>query len=516
MLSDYLNSASCLERALVHSTNQSNRSRLAQVLSGVDKSLSSLEAGALELQNAQRALRHLRNQSTLLAPINRLPAETLTRIFTLATSCVFSVSVSHRKASRLTIGSISSVCSHWRKVALGASSLWCHIDLTVGKSLDRPLVFYATKSLERAGTLPLHVHVEGGHKIKPAAQRIIKTLLPYRNRISSLHLELDVSIARTIISGLFENSGWSSVRELHIHDDSRALSRIADTGGFLFDAAPGLSGFLESLTTLHLCGPMLDASSCAFHGLTELVLDPVYDFAWKCSDLNQALASCPNLRSLTLIDLNFLADEHNTEGPFNVLPMPTVHLKCLEILDLRGNNLGRTILILHWIDTGSSALSLSLTINNDESMDELFKLQTFVHQSRVIRFCLDTDYDRAGAFEILFSFLRDSLPLIEELAFHGKDYKLCPSGPPSLRSEYFPRLHTLHLIECLLDPDALRQAISSSCIQKVQAIVTTSGDLDDVRSLLESSEIGMYVSIIQCTPWVEGKPLLEWPLSTYP
>lgn len=151
MLLDYLNSAACLERAILQSVNQSDCSELARVLSDVDKSLSSLDLGVLHLQSAQNTLRNLRNQSSVLAPVNRLPVELLTRIFTLTTSCVFSVFVSNRKANRLTIGSISSVCSYWRKVVLGANSLWCHIDLTVGKSLDRPLVFYATKSLERAG-----------------------------------------------------------------------------------------------------------------------------------------------------------------------------------------------------------------------------------------------------------------------------------------------------------------------------------------------------------------------------
>ncbi|KAF8608709.1 hypothetical protein BDV93DRAFT_206167 [Ceratobasidium sp. AG-I] len=112
MLADYLDSAVCLERTILHSTNQSDRSGLAQALFDADKSLPSLDLGTLQLQSARTILTHLRNQYAVLSPVNRLPTEVLTHISTLTTTCTLNLSASYSDISRFTIGSISSVCSY--------------------------------------------------------------------------------------------------------------------------------------------------------------------------------------------------------------------------------------------------------------------------------------------------------------------------------------------------------------------------------------------------------------------
>ncbi|KAF8608708.1 hypothetical protein BDV93DRAFT_206158 [Ceratobasidium sp. AG-I] len=263
---------------------------------------------------------------------------------------------------------------------------------------------------------------------------------------------------------------------------------------------------------------MVEPSSCAFNGLTELVLEPLFEFYWTYSDFNRALMSCPRLRILVLIDLILSPDESDAEGPFDPLLLPTVYLRCLEVLDLRRNELNfePTTTILPWIDTGFSTLTLSLTIKNNEPMDELFELQPFVRRSRVARFCLDMDYSRAGAFETLFPFLKDSLPLVEELALHNHGPRGYFTGLPSLRANYFPRLRTLHFIKCILDRAALQLALSSSAIQKVQVMETNSSELHWVQRISKEPEISAHVSLVLRAPPVEGYSFHQWPLSACP
>ncbi|KAF8608710.1 hypothetical protein BDV93DRAFT_518778 [Ceratobasidium sp. AG-I] len=518
MLSHYLDSAACLERAILHFNNQSDQSGLSQALACVDILLPPLDLGALQLHHAQSTLKNLRNQSAVLAPANRLPAEILTRIFTLATVCPFSMY--SKDASQFIIGSLSSVCRYWRKVALGASSLWCHIDLAVGARRS-PCTLYATKSLERAGSLPLQVHIQGRESSWSDEIRVVEFLSPHANRIVSLHLCLDTSIACTIIARLFKDLHRSSVRELHMVDYSDSLKRIAATEGYLFNTNSNLSGFLQSLTTLHLVGPLLNASSYAFHGLTELVLEPLDEFYWRDSDLTRALVSCPRLRLLALSNLNIFADESDPNGPSTMLPPPTAHLAYLEVLDLRGNGAEHAIAILSLIDTGSSALSLSLGLGltpyAGEVIDDLFELQPFLHRSRVVRFCLHSDYSKAETLETLFSFLKEFLPLIEELAFQdNEDYNCCFTGLPSLRAEYFPRLHTLHFVGGILDGTALQLALLSSSIQEVHAIESHSNGLRWAQRTWRGIEIAARVSYFLCPPRVEGNPFYEWPTNIWP
>lgn len=518
MLSYYVDSAACLERAMLQPANQSDHSRLTRVLSHVDSSLSSLDQGTCQLQHAQSTLKQLRNHSVVLAPANRLPAELLTQIFAFATTCPYGIHSHQGTPSMFTISSLSSVCRYWREVAIGASSLWCHIDFSGSPDWNHPHLLCATKSLERSGSLPLQVHIEKWRDTLINNRRIIEVLTPHTNRIVSLHLRIKTCEAYRIVTGLFKDLPKSSVRELHMFDCSKPSTTAIEQN--LFNAASSISGFLESLTTLHLVGPLPNPSSFAFHGLTELVLSPIDEFQWTDSDFRRASTSSPRLRLLVLSGLKLSADEDDMDGSSDTLLLPMVRLERLEALDLRGSGIDDTIAILSLIDTGSSALSLSLSSNifEDELVNHLFELQPFIQRSRVVRFCLRSYYYKER-FEALFSFLKETLPLVEELAFESRDpcdqYSY-PIGPPSLRAEYFPRLHTLHFVSGFLEGPALQQALHASSVRELKVKELALFRLELAEEMWRGIEMTARVSYNLYESRVEGNPFHEWPISVWP
>ncbi|KAF8608716.1 hypothetical protein BDV93DRAFT_206317 [Ceratobasidium sp. AG-I] len=293
-IADYLNACACLHRALSQPALESSGSKLASALSCIDNSLPSLDQSALQLQNAQKTLRHLRNRSRMLAPINALPIEILTRIFDLAKSCVFHSYGSQSNPSRPSIGIISSVCSHWRKIALGASSLWNHIDLSIGKFRDANLALYAKESLNRAGNLPLYVHIEGGSEYQENHQRPVHLLAPFAQRIISLDLVLKANAAENIIRNIFRSGCGSSVQELYVCDEEWEEFDVLETGFDFLEWGGVPKDPLLPLKIFHLRGLLFEASSSVLKGLTELVLDPCTRHTqWAYSELHSVQNSAP-------------------------------------------------------------------------------------------------------------------------------------------------------------------------------------------------------------------------------
>lgn len=145
------------------------------------------------------------------------------------------------------------LCSYWQKLAIGTSLPWCHVDLIIGSRLDVPLAFYSSKSLKCVWGLPLHLHIAGRCKTKLDAQHLIEALAPYADSIMSLSMELDVSVAHTIVLGLFTKGYWGLVWEVHLHDhNSWALEKISNAGRFLFsgDCSFPFSRFLDNTSLM--------------------------------------------------------------------------------------------------------------------------------------------------------------------------------------------------------------------------------------------------------------------------
>lgn len=416
------------------------------------------DSPASQLEKTQSTLGTLRNARSRPATINDLPAEILSYIFTFArVYCKLKPLLEYEVDSRsFARDNLSPVCVHWRRVCINTPLLWTHIDLSIDEHRLEKYPFYAQRSLERAKQLPLYVHVDDYFLRSGGPQPVINLLVPYANRIVSLDLEVNAWAARSILLGLFGGDYQGSVRDLHLSD----ANYLANGDGKMEFSS--LGAFLLSLKSLSLLsGPSLAYNSPAFRGLIELTISSDIYFEPKPSELVQILTSCPELRSLALVDIIIAGGD----PPVNIAQLPN-----LEILDLRCTPFEDVLSITSCISPGSSALSMSISLdmtNSDLEEVDLSLLQPFFERSHVTRISLDTGREQEVDLGPFIRSLGSVLPLLEELALEGRMLRHS-HVEGCLWAERFPRLHTLHVMGESVLVNKLKTILAFSSIRTVR------------------------------------------------
>ena len=156
--------------------NTSSATTQGHLRKAIDEEIKVHEQATQELKHRRNALR--------LAPISRLPPETLTEIFSLLPISADD----YEHVPYLAWIRVTHFCHRWRKVALYSPSLWNHINYT---KLTRVGL---TEILARAKTSPLHFVAD---RITPLNKA----------RFNSLggHIEAHISHTRHLtISGEFQ------------------------------------------------------------------------------------------------------------------------------------------------------------------------------------------------------------------------------------------------------------------------------------------------------------------------
>ncbi|KAF8603327.1 hypothetical protein BDV93DRAFT_544782 [Ceratobasidium sp. AG-I] len=407
--------------------------------------------------------------------INDLPTEILCHIFMLAKVHCTLDALSDRSVAKYRSGgkplpvfspdNISPVCVYWRKLFNNTPALWTHIDLGIGQLQDANFAFHAQRSLERANQLPLYIHVEGRRThIDPVT--VVALLVPYANRIVSLDLCINSLASQTILVGLFNTPYRGSVRHLCLYDEDYVVGPLEPSGS-LFPLGL-LDELLLSIPSLTIHGPSLNYNSPAFRGLTDLAI-VFSDMCPTPYQLTQILVACPELRSLTLLEVSL--------EPGN-LPIKPANLPSLQALDLRYMRFDDVVTITSCI-VPRRGLSVSLTLNmqpdydsdvdedDDGQMHDLSPLSSFFKQFHVARLFLNADQITGGLdlYSALYP-LAKPLPSLEELALDGAllDDDLVKG---SLLAERFPRLHTLHIIGATVPVDRLKAMLASLPTQVV-------------------------------------------------
>lgn len=145
---------------------------LAQILSHAqlelnlyDSEIIRLHGLILSLQNDLQDLKtHMRMAKSLLVPMRKLPPEILVEIF-LHHGKLNRVMRTANLASNFTADfpamKLSSVCHHWRMVALATQSLWSNITLDVYSAPLRLIQAAVEALLERSGQSGLIIRFEG-------------------------------------------------------------------------------------------------------------------------------------------------------------------------------------------------------------------------------------------------------------------------------------------------------------------------------------------------------------------
>ena len=127
------------------------------------------------LQDAEmheHALIAIRRELNTLVPVGRLPPELLVAIFHYFAAL-------QKNGLPVNLISVTHVCHLWRKVALGAETLWATINATA-----RP--DYLDVALRRSGGTLLDVYIKSAYH--QSHQRTLHAILPHIHRFSSLEI----------------------------------------------------------------------------------------------------------------------------------------------------------------------------------------------------------------------------------------------------------------------------------------------------------------------------------------
>ncbi|KAF8596152.1 hypothetical protein BDV93DRAFT_528263 [Ceratobasidium sp. AG-I] len=290
------------------------------------------------------------NTSTSHVPIAALPAEVLTHIFSLTmlpSACAFPypriLDMMH---------TLTSVCTWWRHLATSTSTLWSHIDvgLLPGMQGQEGWLTYLQLRLERAGTVPLHLHAQRLQYLPPESlTKMAQILEPYLDSLASLDMSID---------------GCTS------HISEYLTQRFAK------------SCILGSSKSFALDAPMPYRRPAAFwsplksmKGLIRLELSGLPSHTISTfGRLVRVVSKHPFLRSLRLNDLDVSPpDQTRCRGP--------IALPHLESLDLLGMDSGLVTHLLSTLVVEKPGLRLRVDLSDDD--DEISATLQFLKRSKV-------------------------------------------------------------------------------------------------------------------------------------
>ncbi|GAB1527509.1 hypothetical protein RhiTH_010684 [Rhizoctonia solani] len=154
----------CLE-AQVGLSDEVRLNNAPQHLATLNRISSDITTHIQRLQVARSTVYQNSNSISSITPINTLPSGVLEQIFRLVTSTK-SCFVQRGCDGNLSEAKyppypdvLSHVSSFWRRVAIDTPCLWTHIDIALGYPLNRGLFSRAKVYADRAGPLPLEIHI---------------------------------------------------------------------------------------------------------------------------------------------------------------------------------------------------------------------------------------------------------------------------------------------------------------------------------------------------------------------
>ncbi|KAG8700212.1 hypothetical protein FRC09_006105, partial [Ceratobasidium sp. 395] len=467
----------------------------------IDTALTSFDT---QTRNARAALGRMRNRSTSLVPITKLPSEAILQILSLTdVDCILNHRSRHYTGTKhyqpSPLANVSATNKWFRDIATSTPSLWTHVDLAIGATYQEDCLRRGRAHVEHSGQSPLHVHVAQTDPMHDA-RGIVKLMAPHSHRIASLHLQTAESYTLNIVLGLFGNIASCQIREFYLNDpgdgepDGNHYQR-------LFDGR--LHEFFRSLQIITVNGPDLPMDSAAFSGLTALKLSlcNTVMIQHTISQLRDVLAACPGLRVLSIPTYWFWAIEPQTDLP---VPIEPVSLPELELLDLRQmKSTDELLRLLSCIIPGSRSLTFSVSLK-DLHPREISRLQDFVKQANVTRLLLDA-YPRSDDEEMdvdqSFPRFTTKFSAVRELAISNYDLGEVAT---ERALDAFPSVHTLHLLgQSHPDQNSYPQLLNSSSVQAVYTDLSIYTKIPEVAPLVHRRSYPVLGT---------GEGYLEWPI----
>ncbi|KAG9120433.1 hypothetical protein FRC07_004080 [Ceratobasidium sp. 392] len=327
----------CIE---ISSSQAIDRSGLETALVAIDSELEILASEEHRLNTMRMSLATIRNKSTTLARINKLPLETLARIFVLSsTGCVCDDKYNRHN--------IVSVCTYWRQIALETPDLWTHIDIHPNTPDD-----VINLMLKRTRNSLIHVHAYDvdyklpRHKstadLETEIAKKMQLLAPYVPLIYALNLESPGSAPEFVraVVNLWLINGWRLPKSLAVVRPNcpRVLSfkRGGYDGAFIEPTDNG--GPTQSFPgMLRLKDVYLDWDFISYHDLVDLRLSFHFMSPNSVPTRNfiKALSASPSLTTIKLVNFSVTPTEEWSIDK----PVMLNHLKVFSVVSLLSSSL---------------------------------------------------------------------------------------------------------------------------------------------------------------------------------
>ncbi|KAG8795833.1 hypothetical protein FRC12_008986 [Ceratobasidium sp. 428] len=405
--------------------------------------LSPLSVAEHKLRESLAFLCRTRNTSQSIVPINKLPAEILSRVFECVHSqqdCVDNINVDLRLSP---LAVLPSVCASWRQVALDTPPLWTHLDF-FGENGS-----YSTSRitlwLQRARHAPLHLHFKRYRFFEDEGLTTETGNMLSRAGSFTFESESSESLFKETLD-LYNKNGRS--------DRLKAITIRTNYWHSEISEHFNWSCFVpSSLTTLKL-----------FHSSNRIT--PSLD------ELMTLLSRTTNLRTLIVRAVSIISGQNKS--------YPEISLPNLEYFasyptnSTRRDYLGVTKRLLQSIIPGACELEawIDMGLPADEEHDSA--IRKFLERARVTR--LHIGYFNHGD-ELRLARYLDYLPELQVLSmdFNGEQTSNILAALISLdeAQSYRPRcpkLHTLRLSEARIIPqsqDQLKKIVECHDLKRV-------------------------------------------------
>jgi hypothetical protein len=303
-LSTFHTACTTLQTAIYHPIHPAYTQNLVEdAISAVQSQLGAIERMEGTILESRFRLYGLLNASPSRVPIKKLPAEILSHIFEIAISSSSSHSPPNQHQPLL---AISLVCTWWREMAINTPSLWSHINIHIGTSLEDcipPSLKHTRLCLDRAHGVPIRLQffVKSYAVGEGVVAQIFSILQPHAALIVSLN--------------------FSGQHEQHV---IRAFFSLYFRYG-----TPGLMTSLV-LSVIPNQPNTFEWPTGSLRGLVDLqISDLEYTACPSFPELVTILSSSPLLHTLRLRHLRFFSSEIPEQ-----IKITLPRLRVLDLIDL--------------------------------------------------------------------------------------------------------------------------------------------------------------------------------------
>ncbi|KAH7332597.1 hypothetical protein B0J17DRAFT_771693 [Rhizoctonia solani] len=342
-------------------------------------------------------------------PINTLPVEILARIFNFVLvepCCLENLPWEPNKHFLGYSDNLAQVCTLWRRIAVSSCSLWCHIDLSPYAPYSGKLITRAETYLNRAGRLPIELHValnddwecrnehqeyENLYSLVSRVSNRVKTLefiFSGPGSFQKCHQEVFSRILLcqgSILTNLLIRSESDFATSFILADGFDTEMPFGDDRSFeLSLTQEQIESAFAALTALDLQGVFPLWSSTAYHGLVDLRLTSTEDWSQiEEAELATIFKASPELR---ILHFGLWINAPSPDTP-RIAPVDLQDLQVVNITEIN-NHQGSTCpsSLLRLLAPGIKPLRLSISDIYECEAGLVTELGSFFARSRVARF----------------------------------------------------------------------------------------------------------------------------------